>query len=183
MFPQRKVSMCDCGCIVSASVFLSLPVLCLWRCSSSWGSLHWRWWSHTACSHRTDHCYCWQGGSPCSPASLTSKAKKNMQMKQFVDHIKVPFKNRCLNVLRRCVFLEMLFEMAEMVFKVKTTLNADGVLWFMPHNLPLARWLHPKWWFIKANEAFLSGVRSNSFIQQHSSASPREAYYALFTRQ
>lgn len=55
---------------------------------------------------------------------------------------------------------------------LKTTLSANGFLWCAMHNLPLARWLHPKWWFIKPNEAFLSGVQSTSFIQQHSFCIP-----------
>ncbi len=53
---------------------MSSPALCLWCCSLSWGFLHWWWWFHTVRSRKTGHCYCWQGGSPCSLASLTCMA-------------------------------------------------------------------------------------------------------------
>lgn len=66
----------DCGWTVCVSVFLSLPELCLWHCSATWELRHWWWWSHRACSHMTDHCYCSRGDSPCSPASPTWKATR-----------------------------------------------------------------------------------------------------------
>lgn len=66
------------ACIVCVSfcgpVHMSSPLLYLWCCSWSWGFLHWWWWFHTVCNHMTDRCYCWQGDSPCSPASLTCTA-------------------------------------------------------------------------------------------------------------
>lgn len=116
---------------------------------------------------------------------------KNMQIeiKTGILFIQCTTKSRCLNMLRKCqLFFFLNGYTMFAIFKVethnlKTTLNADGILWCMPQNLPLARWHHPKWWFIKPNEAFLSGVQSDSFIQQHSFAYPWEVHYALFTRQ
>lgn len=65
-------------CRVCMSAWLcmgvSSPVLCLWYCSWSSELLHMWWWFHTGYNHMTDRCYCWQGDSPYSPASLKCMA-------------------------------------------------------------------------------------------------------------